>query len=221
MHTMDTGYDRIASVYELLASMVFGSSIRAAQVCLLPQIPTGSRVLIAGGGTGWILEEIAALHTDSLEIDYVELSAKMMALSQQRHWGSNKVNFIHQSAEFFSPSKQYDIIITAFFFDNFKEDQISLLFAKLDKLLAHEGSWLYADFVFDKGKNPLWQGLLLRIMYFFFRITCGIGARELVSMDSYFGKNYRTEYEACHYSGFIRSAAYKRIDNVQQAMKPL
>ncbi|MEZ4686196.1 MAG: hypothetical protein R3B47_09055 [Bacteroidia bacterium] len=52
-------FNRLAPVYDFLASLVFGNRIRQAQRWLLDFIPEGSSILILGGGTGWILEELA------------------------------------------------------------------------------------------------------------------------------------------------------------------
>jgi ubiquinone/menaquinone biosynthesis C-methylase UbiE len=56
---MLNNYDRIARIYDKLSRMVFGKSIVRAQQSILPFITTPARMLIVGGGTGWILEEIA------------------------------------------------------------------------------------------------------------------------------------------------------------------
>lgn len=209
---MTANYDHIAGFYDRLSRLVFGSSIVRAQVCLLPFIPACAQILIIGGGTGWILEEIAAVHPQGLNIDYIESSAKMIALSQQRKYQNNIVHFIHQPIEDHVFAKQYDVIITPFLFDNFSKDKIALLFEKLNTTLKPNGRWLFADFVID-AQSSLWQKLLLWVMYLFFRITSGIQTRELVPMDDFF-RGYRDEFVAYHYSRFIRSTVYQKVTKV-------
>ena len=176
---MTSNYDHIAGFYDRLSRLVFGSSIVRAQVCLLPFIPAGARILIIGGGTGWILEEIAALHPQGLTIDYIESSAKMIAISQKRNRQKNSVQFIHQPIEDYVLTTPYDVIITPFLFDNFPKDKIAYIFEKLHAYLKSNGLWLYADFTSGTG-NPFWQKILLRIMYLFFRVTGAIETQKLI-----------------------------------------
>src|ERR1700744_4259957 len=167
---MATNYDKLAGSYDLIRQLVFGNSIVRAQVCLLQYITAGNQVLIVGGGTGWILEEIAKVVPGGLLIDYVESSGKMILLAKKRKAGNNKINFIHQPVEAYSTEKRYDVILTPFLFDNFSTGKIGEIFGRLDEYLAASGTWLYADFVYDKDKGHLWQKYLLRIMYLFFRL---------------------------------------------------
>jgi ubiquinone/menaquinone biosynthesis C-methylase UbiE len=207
---MPANYDKIASIYDLLSRVIFGRHIEQAQVCMLEYIPSGSSILIVGGGTGWILEKISEQYPHGLKIDYVEVSAKMIALSQKRDCKENRVNFITLPVENFMADKDYDIVITPFILDNFSADKMASIFTRLDGQLKVSGKWLYADFVYDKAKSPLWQKLLLKVMYFFFRITSGIETQELINLDRYFKERYSIEFEASHYFKFIRSIVYRK-----------
>jgi ubiquinone/menaquinone biosynthesis C-methylase UbiE len=204
---MTTNYDKIAGSYDLISRAVYGKALVSAQVCLLQYVPANSRVLIVGGGTGWILEEIAQIHS-GLTIDYVESSAKMIALSEKKDHGTNHINFINLPAEDYITEERYDVILTPFFFDNFKTDKIQLLFAKLNTLLKQEGRWLYVDFV-DNGR--FWQKLLLKTMYLFFKITTGIETQELINMNPFFDPRYHKIIELLHYHNFIRSVVYQKL----------
>jgi ubiquinone/menaquinone biosynthesis C-methylase UbiE len=208
---MPANYDHIAGFYDLMSSVIYGRSIVRAQVCLIPFIAEQSRILIVGGGTGWILEEIASQYPHGLEIDYIESSARMISLSRKRHTGSNTVHLIHQSIENHTIEKPYDVIITPFVLDNFSSEKIGPVYNKLDSGLKRNGLWLYADFVYDKEAKPLWQALLLKVMYFFFHITTGIETRELIPMDDYFRVSYHPEYQARHYFAFIHSIVYRKL----------
>ncbi len=210
---MATNYDKVASSYDLIRKIVLGNSIVKAQVSLLKFIPANSRILIVGGGTGWILEEISAIYSEGLKIDYVESSAKMIRLSQKKDHQSNEITYIHQPVEAYTTDKSYDVIITPFLFDNFQIEKISLIFNKLDTYLDKNGVWLYADFVYDETHNPLWQKILLKIMYFFFRITCKIETQQLVNMDQFFTALYYPVFKIAHYHNFIQSVAYRKKIN--------
>jgi ubiquinone/menaquinone biosynthesis C-methylase UbiE len=191
--------------------MIFGRNIEQAQVCMLGYVPKGSSILIVGGGTGWILDKLSERCPQGLRIDYVEVSAQMTALSRKRDCRENIVNFIDMPIEEFISDTSYDVIITPFIFDNFVEEKIKIAFAKLDESLNVNGKWLFADFLYDKAKSPLWQKFLLKVMYFFFRISTGIETQELVNMDKYFSVSYEVQFEAFHYFKFIRSAVYRKL----------
>jgi ubiquinone/menaquinone biosynthesis C-methylase UbiE len=207
---MTTNYDKIAFSYDFIRKMILGNTIVDAQVCLLKFIPANSRILIVGGGTGWILNEIAKIHSAGLIIDYVESSAKMITLSTKVDHGSNVINFIQLPVENYAATDKYDIILTPFLFDNFKMEKISQVFTKLDSYLKKEGAWLYADFVYNENDSRLWQRLLLKMMYIFFRITCNIETQELISMEKFFDPLYVKIYEASSYHDFIKSIVYKK-----------
>ena len=208
---MAANYNNIANIYDLLSRTVFGNYIVPSQVCLLRYLPSGSHVLIAGGGTGWILEEISKLHKQGLTIDYVEASAQMTALSEKRNYENNLVNFINQGIEDFTPAQPYDVILTPFLFDNFKRNKAVMLFGRLDAMLKTNGVWLFADFVLDEQKSAWWQKLLLKTMYLFFRITTHIETSELENMDSCFDQRYKKQFEARFYGRFIKAQVFQKF----------
>ncbi|HEY2583916.1 MAG TPA: methyltransferase domain-containing protein, partial [Mucilaginibacter sp.] len=96
---MAANYNNSAWFYDKLSGMVYGRALINAQVYLLQYIPEGAHVLIVGGGTGWILEEITKIHPSGLQITYVEIAADMIALSKKRNTGNNKVVFINEAIE--------------------------------------------------------------------------------------------------------------------------
>ena len=208
---MPANYDTIAPVYDFISRMVFGKAIVNAQVSLLKCLPVGDyRLLVVGGGTGWILEELAKQRPSGLTVDFVEASGEMINLARKRNCGGNSVNFIHCPIEDFEAPFLYQAILTPFVLDNFEEQKAKQVFTQLDKLLAKEGVWLYADFVYDKSNSPVWQKGLLKLMYFFFRVTAKIEVNRLVNIDTYFEKGYSKKMEARFYSDFIKAIAYTK-----------
>src|SRR6202012_5694534 len=97
-------------------------------------------------GTGWILEEIAKVHSSGLVITYVEVAANMMKLSQKRNAGDNEVVFINEAIENVPLANEFDVVITPFLFDNFTEENLQKIFKHIDKSLNPGGIWLITDF---------------------------------------------------------------------------
>jgi ubiquinone/menaquinone biosynthesis C-methylase UbiE len=203
---MPANYNNSAWFYDRLSRMVYGRALINAQVYLLQYVPAGADVLIAGGGTGWILEELTKIHPSGLQITYVEIAADMMALSKKRNTGSNKVVFINDAVENVNPDTEFDVIVTPFLFDNFTGQTTRKVFNHLDNLLKPGGLWLNADFQLT-GK--WWQKFLLRSMFLFFRMLCNIEASELPDVDSQFRlRGYKAVEERAFFGDFIISRVY-------------
>lgn len=203
---MDNNYDNAAWFYDSLSRLVFGKAIVKAQIYLLQHIPPGSNLLIVGGGTGWILEELAKIHSQGLRVSYVEVSGKMLALARNRVVGSNEVKYIHAPLEEVRFPEKFDVIITPFLFDSFNEPTLERSFQHLDQLLKADGIWLYADF---RKTGVWWQQALLKIMLTFFKVLCGIEAEQLPDVDRQFALNgYRMIAEKTFIGSFIVARIY-------------
>ncbi|MBN8576566.1 MAG: class I SAM-dependent methyltransferase [Cytophagales bacterium] len=77
------GYNRLAPFYDRLATVFVGKQLQQAQLALLPYLQQKRKLLILGGGTGWILSHIFKINP-TLEIDYVDSAAQMIARARQR-----------------------------------------------------------------------------------------------------------------------------------------
>jgi ubiquinone/menaquinone biosynthesis C-methylase UbiE len=208
---MSNNYDPVARSYDFLSWLVFGQAEINAQIEMLGYVVPGSRVLIVGGGTGWILEKIAAVHPSGLHITYVESSTRMMELSRKRNCGQNPVEFVLLPVEEFVAAAPYDCILTGFVFDNFSADKARAVVRQLDLVLREGGHWLYADFYLPKRKRKLWKAFLLRAMYIAARIICRVEASKLPDMEAIFGEaGYATVHTSFHYSKFIQSVVYRK-----------
>jgi ubiquinone/menaquinone biosynthesis C-methylase UbiE len=208
---MNNNYDKIARHYDTLSRLVFFKSQVNAQVNQLHYIQKDSNVLIVGGGTGWILEELAKVQPAGLKIVYVEISAKMIALSKARNYGGNEVIFLNQGIETFTTETQFDVVLTPFLFDNFSKERACKVFELLDGFLKKNGQWFLVDFLLNKTNGQWWKWFLLRSMYSFFKLLCIVEARNLIEMHPFFvAKNYEVLEERFYYGGFIKGTIYKK-----------
>ncbi|MBV9961502.1 MAG: class I SAM-dependent methyltransferase [Parafilimonas sp.] len=207
---MPNDYNAIAKFYDALSRIIYQRSIIKAQQFLIEFIADNYKVLLVGGGTGWILEEISKLKRQNVSVVYVEKSSAMIEMAKKRTYENINVEFINDAIENSDSSQQFDIIFTPFLFDNFLEEKILLVFSELDSLLKPNGVWLYADFVNDKFNRKYWQQFLLKTMYLFFKITTGIEAQELIDMRPYFANAYQLIAEQFFYSRFIQAIAYRK-----------
>lgn len=208
---MAANYDNSAWFYDGLSRVVYGRTLIRSQVYLLHYIPANAHVLIAGGGTGWILEEIAKIHPSGLTITYAEISAKMMALSRKRNAGDNKIIYINAPVENLAGEASYDVVITPFLFDNFTEQSLQKVFTHIQGKLKPKGLWLNTDF---RLAGKWWQSFLLRTMILFFRIVCRIEAKKLPQIDRCFEQHqYTVINQKAFWGEFILSTVYQKHDD--------
>lgn len=204
---MRGNYDNSAAFYDKLSRLVFGKALLTAQVHLLSRIPANTNVLIIGGGTGWILEEINKLHSSGLSIYYVELSEKMIDISRKRNVGNNRVTFINKPIQQVVLNRQ-DVVITSFLFDNFTEVNLHPLFAHIHAMLKTGGLWLNTDFQLT-GK--WWQYILLKSMLVFFKLLCGVESWRLPNIGRQFNKHqYEMIDENTFFYDFIITKIFRK-----------
>ena len=205
---MAANFDNSAWFYDKLARLVYGRALVNAHVYLLRHIPENSKVLIVGGGTGWILEEIIRIYPSGLDITYVEVSPNMMALSRKRNIGGNTVVFINDAIEQVKLHNDFDIVLTPFLLDNFTEENLDTIFSSIDSKLIENGLWLNASFQLT-GK--WWQWVLLKTMFVFFKVICRIEASRLPDIYKRFEDGGYTLIEQKGFFGkFIEASVYKK-----------
>jgi ubiquinone/menaquinone biosynthesis C-methylase UbiE len=203
---MASNYDNSAWFYDSLSRVIFGKAQVNAQIYLLNFIPVRSNILIIGGGTGWILNELANIHPFGLSITYVEISNKMMQLALKQDAGKNHVTYVNTDITLFKPDAPFNVIITPFLLDNFNNSGLDKLLEQLSPYLQSDGMWLCTDFA-ETGK--WWQRLLMQSMYVFFKLLCNIDANQLPDIDACFLKHhYQTGAQKLFYADFIISKQY-------------
>lgn len=199
-------FDRVTWIYDGLANLVFFGAIKRAQLTFLSTIKSGSKVLIIGGGTGWILEALDKIGI-AAHVDYLEASSKMLEKSKSRPPFENlQVRFILGTQDSIEKNIQYDVVITHFFLDVFTSQNLPLVMNKLDQHLKPNGFWLMTDFM---NNNRWWQSALIRLMYLFFRITANLEGSRLMNFDNQFSRlTYSLARKKDYFHGMISSRQY-------------
>lgn len=197
-------FDTIAWCYDFLGRLVFGKNLLTAQCYFMDQLQPANSVLILGGGTGKIMSAIIK-HNPSIKITFIDASEEMIKRARQSVT-SSKVNWICGTEEDI-PHTSYDVIITPFFLDLFSETYLKKIFSTLDGKLNDSGSWIVTDFV----KEAWWHRIYLKIMYWFFKITCNLETTHLPDWQSRITKaGYQKLHEKDFYCSFIKSIVYQR-----------
>ncbi len=201
-------FDRVATVYDRLAQLVFGNAIQKAQEYFLNDVPLKSKVLILGGGTGALLAKLLELkHTN--EVWYIEASEKMLKLSKEKTNDSGRVHFIHGTENSIPSEIRFDVVITNFYLDLFPDELLDSVLGKIQNACKPDAMWLATDFI--DGKK-WWQFALLKIMYSFFQITCGVQATHLPNWNqSLVSRSLVKKKSKLFFWKFIEATVYYRM----------
>lgn len=205
-------YDRVAGIYDITSRIVFLGKQQRIQRQVIRFIRSWDRVLIAGGGSGWILEDDYIQSLKGVDIDFVDNSARMLRLASGRRLGPLNVQFRQENIFDFMSSGQYDVIFTSFLFDNFEAEECRALFDRLDGLLKHGGRWLNCDFSINNRYGAWWKKTILSLMHHFFNCMAGVSTRSLTDDINLFeGGGYVLEYEEYLYLHFLSGKVFSKV----------
>jgi tRNA (cmo5U34)-methyltransferase len=205
-HGAINDFNRIASVYDTLASLVFGKVLTQSQHHFLYIIPENATVLVIGGGSGELLQTLLE-KKPHCQVVYVDASEKMIALARQRVKNSSRVTFLCGTEEIEMPRPSFTVIITNFYLDLFTVQSLQRIIIRLRALMTPGGLWLVTDFV-----NPakLWQRILLKSMYIFFRTASNIEASHIADWEKIMqSTGLFCQAKKMFYTEMIRSAVFR------------
>ncbi|GGG25011.1 class I SAM-dependent methyltransferase [Pontibacter amylolyticus] len=212
----NTNFDSIAPVYDALSRLVFGNALRRAQTQHLSLIPEEAKVLLIGGGSGWLLEQLLKSRP-KLEVTYLEVSPKMLQLTRQRIAqrapdALTGIDFRLGDENSLSPSEMFDVILTPFLLDLFPEERLLYLMNRLCIALRPQGLWLFSDFWPAQAPAPTWHQLLLKSMYTFFGLVSDVKASRLPDFGAHFARQpLLLETSATFYGGLVQARAYRKV----------
>lgn len=204
------GFDALAPVYDLLTRAVFGDALRRAETHFLDELRSARSVLVVGGGTGGLLEQVLA-RTEA-HIVHLDLSAEMLRrarrrIARRRPGDLGRVLFVRGDLGALPISGPFDAICTPFVLDLFDDATVRRVVRELAARLAPNGLWNDTDFrSVERGLLRPAAHALLAAMYAFFRLTCAIEARRLPPLDSAFaaaGLVVRREH--CDLGGLVHT----------------
>jgi tRNA (cmo5U34)-methyltransferase len=200
-------FDSIAPFYDQLSNLIFGSAIKQSQIAYLSAIRQGGKVLILGGGTGWILSALFAINP-TCEVWYIDSSTRMINLSKKVAMDSkHKVFFILGTEDAIPPGILFDAVITNFYLDLFTPTSCKTVIDKIRSSLHAKSLWIVSDFI----NTTWWHSAMLRIMYRFFKIMSGIQASSLCDWKTLLEQNgFALLQSSQFFAGFIKSVVFSR-----------
>lgn len=178
-------FDLLAPHYRWMEWLTAGEKLQRCRIAFLDAIPPPTNVLIYGEGNGRFLVELCR-HFPAAQVTVVDASAGMITQARQRLQlaGLNEehVRFIHADALIWTPpSSAFDLIVTCFFLDCFREEQLQRLIPTIARAAQPKARWLVADFQIAKsGLQRLRSRMIVGFLYAFFRVVTRLPGRELI-----------------------------------------
>ena len=206
---MPGNFNFIAPIYDPLAFLVYGNNLIDAKKIFFEKIPSHARLLLMGGGTGNILNDLLKKKPDII-VDFVEASSGMMKIATKnlKKEFQPRVNFITGDHHSIPKDVQYDVITSFFVIDCFKQQDAVEFARAITSVLKHDGIWLFTDFF---GTGKFYHRVLLWSMYRFFRVVSRIPTIKLPDYAAIFKEvKFTVREEKRFLNGLIRSLLLER-----------
>ena len=212
------GFDLLAPFYDAGVHLFLGRKIEYSQQFFLSGFSSCPHVLIFGGGTGYLLPELLN-NPDVRRICYVDISEKMIGKARKRivHICPERlhdIDFVCGSYLQIPHDYAFDLLITPYVLDCFEQKELELLVPYLSKRIGERGQWLFVDFNTPESGFPrLLSRFIVRPLYFFFNILCGLKVHRLPAFDKVFASsswNLRKEHYFC--SCLLTAKVYSRSE---------
>lgn len=143
-------FDILAPHYRWMEFVLAGEKLQRCRTAFLDEIPVARNILLLGEGHGRCLLECRR-RFPGVRITCVDSSGVMLDQARRRlirhGLDPSRVEFVHADVLHWEPASQpYDLIVTQFFIDCFRPDQLERIIADLGAATTPDASWLIADF---------------------------------------------------------------------------
>jgi ubiquinone/menaquinone biosynthesis C-methylase UbiE len=183
-------FDVLARHYRWMEFLLAGEKLQRCRTAFLGQVAGARDVLILGEGHGRFLVEVRRRLPES-RITCVDASERMLEVARARlersGVGKQGVTFVHGDVMAWEPGGgTSDLLVTHFFLDCFRPDQLEGVVGRLACMARPSASWLLADFQAPPAGLSRWRAqMILKAMYIFFRAVTRLPARSLTSPDAF------------------------------------
>ena len=199
--------DAIAPWYRWLEYAGFGRALERRREAFLSRVADARRVLVLGDGDGRALAALLRASAGAT-VDYVDASARMLELARARA-GRERVVYHHADALTMplghaeDGPAEYDLIVTHFLLDCFEAPDQARLLERVGRAATPQARWVVSEF---RG-----HGILVAILYWFFRVTTGLRTRELADHRALFEKHgFRLQRVESAWGGRLASELWVR-----------
>lgn len=184
-------FDALAPHYRWMEFVLAGNKLQRCRTTFLEDLPQAENILLLGEGNGRFLPACCKQFPDA-RITCVDASAVMIAQARQRLMkrgpAYHHVQFVRTDVLAWTPPSNaaYDLIVTNFFLDCFRSEQLEQIICIVGCASAKNANWLLADFQAASGSvRQLRSKVIIWMMYIFFRAATRLPARKLIPPDSF------------------------------------
>jgi ubiquinone/menaquinone biosynthesis C-methylase UbiE len=211
-------FDLIARPYRWLEYLTLGTALQRARTRFLPDLLNRRSALVLGDGDGRFLAQLLRANP-TLHADAVDISTAMLALLAQRchaaaPTAAARLTIHNLSALAFSPSRSYDLVATHFFLDCLTQPEIELLVARITPHLQPGALWLISDFRIPTGPRSYLATLLVRSLYFAFRLLTGLRTTHLPDHAAALNTNFTCIAQHYLVGGLLTTELWQRTSTL-------
>lgn len=183
-------FDRIAPYYHWMELLFASGVMQRCRTAHLDRTKDCRHALLAGEGHGRFLEALLRVNP-RIHVTCVEGSARMIEYARRRliRRGVDLSRVTFQRANLLDcelPAARFDLIVTHFFLDCLKPEQISQAVRSMARSSTPDAIWLLADFRVPETGWRRWRAIgILASLYLFFRFSANLSARWLTPPDNF------------------------------------
>lgn len=205
-------FDRLAPHYDWMEAVTAGDRLQRARTHWLGALEGRRHILSAGEGHGRFAAACAARLPGS-KLTCLEASAGMLARAQERTRPlGDAIQWIHTDVLAWSTEAKFDAIVTCFFLDCFRPEEMDRIVARLARAATPDAAWLVVDFALPSAGPARWRAQAVHwLMYGFFRVTVSLPARRLAPPDGLLARHgFRLTGSQEFNWGLIRASLWER-----------
>ncbi|MFZ0827490.1 MAG: class I SAM-dependent methyltransferase [Verrucomicrobiia bacterium] len=183
-------FDRLAANYHWMEKLFAGGLMQRCRTTFLAHTKDRRHALLVGEGTGKFLVELLRANP-RIQITCVEQCEGMIQQARQRlarekldgsHINFQQIDVLHWKP----PPGEFDLVVTNFFLDCFRAEQLQKLIPRLAESATNDAIWLLADFrVPERGWRRWRAGAILASLYLFFKLMTSLSASWLTPPDNF------------------------------------
>ena len=182
-------FDRLAAHYHWMENLFAGGLMQRCRTTFLARTKDRRHAVLVGEGTGKFLVELLRSNPQ-IQITCVEQCEGMIQQTRQRlareKLDGSRVSFQQMDVLVWTPPPgKFDLVVTNFFLDCFRAEQLQKLIPLLAGSATNNAIWLLADFhVPERGWRRWRASVILALLYLFFKLTTSLQASWLTPPDN-------------------------------------
>jgi len=210
-------FDLVAPHYRWMEFVLAGRKLQRCRTTFLDRVGSPQNVLSVGEGNGRFVE-VCRRRLPNARITVVDSSSCMLSAARARlaRRGVDRVDFVQTNAlEWKSEGNLFDLIVTHFFLDCFRPDQLPQVVANLAATTAPNATWLLADFqIPPRGVRHYRARIIHALMYVFFRVATRLPAKRLTPPDDFLkSHNFVLQERQTSDWGLLRTDLWRRTES--------